>query len=683
MNDSGQVGPSEGANTANLVTSTSGEINLVPIPLTAEQVGEWWTRIRESRQQTKRLSEKWDILMKAYLPEVKEGAEDLKAGIHFRNVHTKVPKLFFRSPDLIVTAEGPAKDVTVDPMTGIPVDNVDAAAIKAAVLRQKLGPKGANVKRVIGAAAFDIVAWAGIGCTKIGYKAVIKQIDLPVMQPDPNFQPIEQPGSVLGLGPTPEAPQVPVIGPDGQPVFEPQPVTIFEDWYWDHFSPKRLLRPVELKSTMYDKDASWLGMEFDMPDSVARGTFNIPPEVELKTVATDDYEFKHDDIYAGVKSKGMVHGVEVYYKTSIFDSATQPHPLALRHLVLLECHQDRAYVHRDDPDQTFDELGQLTPDSRIGFPYQIFTNRDLTDSAVPWADNAFTNASVKHINTHRKQSVKLRDANIAKYLYDSGAFTTDELGRIQRGEVGEFIAVEAGKLSAGADKLIAPIVKNEASRDDWRTAQVLKQDVEETLGIGGVNAGSTEDTVRTATEISTSASALADRLEAEQDRILDDYIIGVAKFDSLLCRYATETSYVNWVGRDGMNRLQPWNRDIIAGRWSFTAKPNSQLRIDAVRDRAQTIELVEKLAPFAGIMVNIKPLLRKLALQFGEDPHELILPDMPVVPGMTPGAGPGTPGVPGGPPAPGGSSEPPTGALPNAPTPGKGTPEMERKREVG
>lgn len=673
MNDLGQVGPPAGTDTSNLVTPAAEGVNLTPIPLTPDQIGEWWGRIKESRQQNKRLGDKWDVLMKAYLPEVNAGAEDLKAGIHFRNVHTKIPKLFFRSPDLIITAEGPAKDVIIDPTTGVPIDNVSAAAIKAAILRQKLGTKGVNVKRKIGAALFDVIAWAGIGCTKIGYKAVIKQVDLPVMGPDPNFVPPDQPGSVLGLGAAPEPPQVPQTGPDGQPLFEPQPVTIYEEWYWDHFSPKRLLRPAELKSTMYDQDASWLGMEFDMPEATARAAFQIPPEVELKTSPSTDYEYKHEEIN-GSQAKGLVHGVEIYYKTSIFDPTTQPHPQALRHLVLLECSQEKAFVHRDDPDQTFDELGMLTPDSRIGFPYQIFTNRDLTDAAVPWADNAFTNASVKHINTHRRQSVKLRDANIAKYLYDSGAFTPDELGRIQRGEVGEFIAVEAGKLAGGAEKLIAPIVKNEASRDDWRTAQILKQDVEETLGIGGVNAGGTEDTVRTATEISTSANALADRIECEQDRVMDDYLCGVAKFDTLLCRYATETSYVNWVGNDGMNRLQPWNRSIIAGKWSFTAKPNSQLRIDAVRDRAQTIELIDTLMPLAGVMVNIKPLLRKLTLQFGEDPHELILPDPPVV---EPGASPA--GVGGS----GSSSKPTTGALPNAPAPNVGTPEMERKREIG
>ena len=137
MNDLGQVGPPAGTDTSNLVTPAAEGVNLTPIPLTPDQIGEWWGRIKESRQQNKRLGDKWDVLMKAYLPEVNAGAEDLKAGIHFRNVHTKIPKLFFRSPDLIITAEGPAKDVIIDPTTGVPIDNVSAAAIKAHVVASR------------------------------------------------------------------------------------------------------------------------------------------------------------------------------------------------------------------------------------------------------------------------------------------------------------------------------------------------------------------------------------------------------------------------------------------------------------------------------------------------------------------------------------------------------------------
>ena len=639
---------------------------LTPIPLTPEQITEWRQRITESRDQRKLVEAKWDILMKEYLPVVTEGAEDVRAGTHFRNVHSKKSKLFIREPDLILTAEGPLKDQVTDPMTGIPLTAEDAVAVKQAVLNKKLGRKGINARRMVSECLFDVLAWAGIGCTKIGYHNVTKPVQEPRMVPDPAWVPPPPTGM---LAPTPQPPMVQATDPMGQPIFDTIDVVIWEEWDWRRFSPKKLLLPAELRSCRFDEESSWIGSEMFLPTNKARAVFKIPPDVELKTAASDDDRVYQHDVSKPAKIKDLVHIVELFYKASIFDPS-EPHPQAIRQLVLIEGDNERAYVHRPSPDQTFDEMGKLTPDSMVGFPIHIFTNRDVADS--PWvpADNAFTNSSVKHINTHRRQSVQLRDANIPKFMYDVGAFTPEEVERLRKGKVGDWIEVQEGRLAQGSDKIMAPVVKSEASRDDWRVAQTLKQDAQETLGIGGTNAGATEDTVRTATEISTSASALADRLSEEQDRILDIFLAGVEKFDALIQRYADDADYVELVGKDGTRRLAAWNKKTIAGRWAYTAKPDSQLRIDAARDRAQTLALLKEMAPFNGVLLDIKPLLRKVATQFGFDPNEFILPDMPVPPPGQPGPG----AVPG---------AAPTGALPNAPSPGAGTPEMIQNRERG
>ena len=645
----------------------SGDVNLVPIPLTDEKITEWWQEVEEARTARSRVEEKWDLLFKEYLPNITPGAEDLKAGIHFRNVHTKKAKLFFRTPDLVLTPEGKLPPM-MDPATGIPYDIADVISIKQAVLKKHLGLKNVNAKRMVSECLFDVLAWAGLGCSKIGYRNVIQMVDEPVMQPDPTYvPPPPAPGSMLGLSPGPPPPQVPVIDPaTGQPKVQKTPVTIYEEWYWVRFSPKKLLLPTSLTSGRIDQCSPWIGMEVFLPDTVVRSIYKLPDNYELKTTSdADDRIYKHDSS-TGVRPKNLVRLVELWYKASIYD-ATVKHPQAIRQLVLIDGVKDKVLVHRPSPDQTFDEYGKLTPDSMIGFPIHLFANRELADTPWVWADNAFTNNAVKHINTHRKQSVKLRDVNIGKYLYDSGAFTPEEVTRLQRGEVGEWIAVQDGRLAQGSDKILAPVIKNEPARDDYRTASTLKQDVEETLGIGGTNAGATADTVRTATEISTSATALAERLDEERDKILEDYLIGVEKFDCLLQRYATEEDYVTWVGEDGARKISMYNSSVIGGcKWSYSAKPDSQLKLDVARDRAQTMEFIERMAPFQAIM-NIKPLLKKAALQFGVDPSEVFLPSPPMGTPMPPGSGGG----------------PPTGALPNQPAPGAGTPEMQRKKELG
>lgn len=681
---------------------TAGSLPLVEIPMTDEDISEWWVRIEEARDVRKQLESKWDILFKDYLPTVTDGAQDVKAGIHFRNVETKKSKLFFQEPDLILTPDGPLKDKNIDPLTGLVVTAADAAFVKQAVLNKKLGRKGVNARRMVGECLFDILAWAGVGCSKIGYRNVTKPVQEPVMWPDPNWvAPPPPPGSMLGLQ-TATAPMVPLIGADGAPVVNTIPVVIWEEWYWTRFSPKKLLLPADLRSSRFDQEAAWEGMEFFMPELVARATFQIPDDVELRSAATDDDRvYQHVEAKSGAKPKKQVHGVEIYYKASIFDK-TQPHPQAMRQLVLIEGDKGKVYVHRPSTDQTFDDLGNLTPDSLVGFPYQIFTNRDVADTPWVWCDSAFTSSSVKNINTHRQQSVKLRDANIGKFLYDTSAFTPDELDRMKRGQVGEWIAVEAGRLQNGSDKIVAALIKNEPATSDYQTASILKQDVEETLGIGGVNAGASEDTVRTATEISTSASALADRLENEQNRILDDYLMGVEKFDALLQRYATETDYVQLVGKDGATRLQAWNQQMISGKWAYTAKPDSQLRVDVARNRAQKLQFLTVTAPYANTIVDPRPIIKSLANDFGLDPNEVILPPpppmppgmvMPPQPGTPPGAAAGALPTPPGagphpavppqpvphptPAQPQGTAHKATGGLPNAAAPVTGTAQMQ------
>jgi hypothetical protein len=669
---------------------------LVAIPLTEDQIAAWFDWVTRSRARREQVSTEWDILMKEYLPVVSEGAEDVKAGIHFRNVHTKIAKTFFKNPDLILTPEGPLKDKVIDPMTMMPQDSQAAASVFQAVLRAKLGRKGVNAKKLMSDVLFDVFAWSGVGCIKSGYRNVIKQYEEPVTQPDPNWQPPPpMPGSILGLGGGSTPPQVPVQVPDPmipgamKALTRTVPVVIWEQWYMDRFSPKKLLLADDLNSTDFDKDSSAMGMEFFMPLNTFKSTFKVPDDVEVPTATeVDNLVYQHDS-HKSIERGQLVHGVEIYYKTAIHDDSGEVfHPEAMRQLVLVENDKSRVYVHRDSPDQTFDARGKLTPDSMIGFPYSIVTNRPLADT--PWvkADTAFTNSSAKHINTHRKQSVAMRDANIGKYLFDPSAFTPEEVQRIKDGKVGEWIACQPGKLAQGKDKLIAELAKINGGRDDWRLSDQLKRDVEETLGISGPTSGGMTDEVRSATEIATSSGALAERIEDEQGYILNAYLEAVEKFATLILRYATDEDYVEIVGSNGDRILTRWDKHVIAGKWAYTAKPNSQLRVDAAKDRAQKIEYLKELAPFVGTVVNPVPLIRDITIDFGIDPNEVIIsgPPIPVGPGA-PGQPPppGAPAVPPGPggPPPGMAPHPPTpgvaptGGLPNAPTAGAGTTQVQ------
>lgn len=674
------VGPP--VDTAELVPGAdNGEVNLVPIPLTPDDMATWKSHIDKAKARVDQRADAWKACLEEYMPVVaKKGeSQEVKVSVHFRNVHTKIGQLFYQMPDLVLTPKGPMAAPIIDPVTGMQFTNDDVVQIKREVLNDKLGDDGVDVSQLVDEVLFDILGWAGIGCTKIGYRASTKPVTEPVMVPDPNFVPPVQPGSVLGLGPTPVPPMVPQIDPaTGQPVTRTVQVPIHEDWYWSRFSPLKLLVAAELTSGRFDKESPWIGMRFEMIEHQARRVFNIAADTPISTNSSpDDSHYQHSED-AGAKPDRMVTGVCVYYKAALMPTSDEinsgnieVHPEAIRELVLIDGMTDRPAVHRPSPDQTFDRLGRLTADSMVGFPIHVLTTRDLADSPFPGSDVAFTQSEVRHINTHRRQSVQLRDRNIGKYLYDSSAFSPDEVHRLKHGEVGEYIPVEAGKLREGSDKIIAPVMKAEPARDDFRLAQLLEKDVEKTLGLGGPQVGSAEEGNPTATEIATIESKSNERIGKERNRVIKWYLRGVRKFDALLQRYCDDADYVEIVGSDGARKMQQWDKTLIAGRYAYKAKPDSQLKLDAAQDRAQALKYLEVMIPNIAI-VGPEPVmegLKRVAELFGYDSSKF-KPPLPPLMSSDPGAGAAPVDV-------------GTGRLPNAPNPGAGTPEVGNIRNGG
>ena len=643
----------------------------VTLKLSPEELAKWFKEIKAAQNRRNNREKVWEILLKEYLPTVTESgaAEAVKTNAHFRNTHTKLAQLFNRLPDLQLEAKGPLQDpVSLNPQTGQPVTAEDAVIIKQAVLNDKLGIDGIDASRMMDEVLFDCLQWAGHGWVKIGYRVVVKPVQQPVMQPDPAFvPPPSQPGSILGLQPPPTPPMVPVMAPNpetGQlePQMETIQVPIFDEWYAKRGSPKKLLLPKDLTSGRIDEDARWVGHEFFLTKSQSKRVFNY--EGEAKGV-DDDRLFKTTDDQGIDDDADKIHFYEIFLKGSEFHDECF-HPQVIYQLVLAEGNANSPVVYRPSPDQTLDDQGRLTADSVIGFPLEVCYLRDFPDSPYPSSDAAFTNSQVKHMNTHRQQSVRLRDAAIARYLYDEGAFTPEEIGRIQTMKVGEFMAVAEGRLASGADKVITPLTQASSARDDYRLAQMIKSDMEETLGLGGPQVGVSDDVSRTATEVNEVGNKSALRMSKDQQRAINFYLRTVRKFDMYLQRYATTDDYVQVTGKDGMKRLAVWNNRVIAGRHAYAIKPDSQLMIDAARDRQQTMIFYEKTA--ADPLVNRYPIVKKLAALFSLDPAQVVN-DPAVIAARQMAGGDGT--APAGPPTP---DDPrahrATGGMPNHPETG-------------
>jgi hypothetical protein len=291
--------------------------------------------------------------------------------------------------------------------------------------------------------------------------------------------------------------------------------------------------------------------------------------------------------------------------------------------VLLKNVKDKPIVWRECVDQTFDDKGELTQDSLDRFPIRILTIRDLSESAFPPSDAAFTNSGIKARNTGRRQELMMRDLALTKTLFDAGAFEDGDVEKVKNAKPGEWIAVGEGKLSQGVDKIMGSTISPKFTSDFYRLDQTLGQEIDQTLGINANSAGATNDTVRAATEIAATQQASAGRNQKEQARVIDFFLDGVRLIDILISRYTKETEWVRITGPDGAARIMAWSGEMVSGRWMYEIAPDSQLRVDTAQDRQQNLAFYNLVAKDP--LVNREPILKRLARQFGYDPSKIII----------------------------------------------------------
>lgn len=611
---------------------------LVTIQMTNEDVKAWRGRISKSEEATKAREGEWDMLWKAYLPTVNANAEDVKYHGHFRNVHTKMGQLFVRSPEVRLSPKGPGKEEqpqppVPDPMTGMMMPQPtlrasDGIAIRQAVINEFMGPDYIDAKTLMDQCCLDVQAYSGFTAVLVSYRSVSKTIQRPIMGPDPTFvPPPPMPGS-LGLN-TPAPPQVPMTDPmTGQPQTQTIQVPIYECWEATRLHPKKVLFDERLKSDRHDKDSRWIGQRFFLPVRLAQRQYGLTDLEVEQAIATDDRTYLDDTANAsGNTDKDLLGGHKIWLKSEYFlgpeEAPNADNPEMIVELVFFDCVPDAPVVYRPSLDQTFDDTGALTDDSLVGFPLIIGSLRPTIDSPYPKSDSAFTNSDIKHLNTHRRQMVQIRDASVGKVLLDSSVFDDEALNTIKGGTAGDTILVKSGTLASGADKVMANTSQVHTTPDDWRTAALLKADMDETLGISAPQAGGQTDTVRSATEIATMNSGSVGRSSKEQDRLMAFFLKIVRAVDTLIFRNATGNRYVMVAGDKGAQELKVWNRKIGSGRYSYDIKPDSQLAIDVTRDRQQVVAYYNVVAPDP--LTNRAPILREIGAKFGMDPMETVL----------------------------------------------------------
>ena len=532
---------------------------------------------------------KWQKNLDAYVAKEKDTGDIVNVNVDFYETEQKNAQLFFESPELQFTAGAGFEPTTAGVVAFRKLINV------------LLGADYVDALEVVLASLKRCTSTSGQGATIIGYRPTIQ----PVMQ-------TPQPGAILGLS-------------------QSVPVPVHEAWFWDEVADKKFLRPADFTSTNFDK-APWLGMRFRLPLKVARTICEIPPDFEGTTTRDDKkYEGQHHTDESSAMA--YVDGVLVWYKAYLFDE-DEIHPEIYRRHILIEGLE--TFADKDDPAwrspyQTKLPNGRLRADSMIGNPIHVFSLRSVPDSSFVPSDAQMRRSLVGELNLFREQMIQERDVNKPKFGYNATTFPPDAIAKIESAMTGSLIPLPAECFSGPNITGFTLLAQGSSPRQTYLANDYIERDIAKTSGMDSSGVGVDDGSDETATKTNEIAKARNVRLDAERKRILRQYLKGVDKLAALALRFCSDPQRVaELIGPESAQVYLQWRQSILElgdVRPKFTAKPDSQIKLDAARERKTWLDLYNFAAKDP--MVNRAALLQKIFTLYGEDAQQFVAQQPP------------------------------------------------------
>lgn len=426
------------------------------------------------------------------------------------------------------------------------------------------------------------------------------------------------PGSVLGLA-----------GPPMRPVFADAP-NIVATWYFiEHIKPGDLIVDPNHVGLDFDK-ASYVGQRFkeDVPDDQSEGGDN----------GEDDRRLSPLPGAARAAQRKQRTGYEIQYRAHLFDADVQ-HPDKIRIFKLYDDDQTQPVIVRDHPHQRYANAAGKLAKGMQGYSIAPVTLRYVSDAWQAPSDATMARNTADELSKGRTQMLRSRDRNMPQWGYNSTLVDKDTQTKIEKNEIQGGI----GFNGPGQDATW-PIQKGNAPKETYTFNQVAMDDLHRIWRMGANQIGVLDQSgAKTATEQQITQNAATEAHEADRNQILSWYVDKVVpKFAALLQLYATEEEFVELVGAD-VQRLKnvppeikqaaqqagqdarvlvPFTKDLIDGPFSFSAKPNSQLFIDAAQEKKSLMDLYNFFANEP--TVNRGELTRAILARYGFDPSKLM-----------------------------------------------------------
>ena len=527
--------------------------------LTEDALKDWKGQIEDARALRRKAAIWWTANLKAYAPQTSEDAgayqDEVSTNRDFTLVERKKADLFFQSPEILAIPS--------------PLFEGQEPLLHThtKILNELLGRDGVDAKTLVHEVLFDVLCPAGTGFTKIGYEQATREVE----EIDPMT---------------------------GEPITVQVPV--FSQCYWRHFSPNQALIPANARTVRSD-DWPWIGWEGEIALRTAKRLKWVPedfagnsPDREIRLVES-----------GSTGAEAVVKFCEIFAKSSLYRDDIV-HPQHLTRIVFVDGIA-QPVVYEDDPDQTLDEQGQLTPDSRIGFPIHPLTIRTMTDAPLVASDCTISRPTVNELDRFREQQIEQRDANILRWMFNTDTLPTDALEKIVRSPIGGMIGVP-GEAFHG-EGAIKELPHGSYPRENFTFTDYLDNDLARMHGLDENQQGVQTGGGGTATEANIQQANANARLSFERGIVLDWYIRGVTKFSACVQRYLDPQKAAGIVGMPLAQEWDQW-RKLVPASLAFDALPDSSLRTDLAGERKRVLDAYTFFAqdPF----VNRQAFLQKI-----------------------------------------------------------------------
>jgi hypothetical protein len=557
------------------------------ITLSEKQAAAWKSRIESANKLIDRHQDDWKQSNSAYaglplkdLPD----SDVLLPNKDMPRVKQKIAQLFYQVPEIVLSTQRPEYRGAVHQFAAV-LNFFLKKRVKADVMMDEC--------------LTDLIAVSGLAVSKIGYEATTVDVDVPTVS--------EQEATLLAQA--------------GQKVpTEKVPVPIHEDYFWKRISPAKALWSSEFTGTDFD-DCPWVGFRFRKPWDVAKKQYRIPDEHDAQAPARDEKTVTDSEDTAADRPLKEVECIEIWYKASLFDP-TVKNPLLQRRLVFVEG-VEKPVVHEDSPYQRFEEDRFLVGMKK--YPIRFLSLTTVPDEAVPPSDVKIARPLVRELQEGRTDMMKQRKRSVPLRWYNASGMDPAVVEKIESGEIQDIIPV-----NGPGDNILGEIARANYPRETFEFQRVVEHDLQEAWSLGSNAVGADSPGEQSATEVNAIQGAMNTRLDYERTKVLRWFLTGSELLGDLLQLFADEPDYIEVTGPDGSRAMEQWDKQTIAGEFLFSAKSNSQLRLDVSQERMDARNAYQLLAnePYA----NRQALVEHVAAAHGLDPARFLVQPEPQKP---------------------------------------------------